>query len=149
VSPVKYGLGFYIPEDDVLHSHHRETSNLTSHSCMFRLTKIYVIMLMYVCNSWNGSISIGTGYKRDGLRMKRTTQLHLVLRARMVQLCFYGVVIACTFVYVGQPKTEDCLCLPLVQGLLFSNPHNSPNLAACECHLFTHSKQFWGGMYMN
>jgi hypothetical protein len=25
VSPVKYELGFYIPEDDILHSHSRET----------------------------------------------------------------------------------------------------------------------------
>jgi hypothetical protein len=25
VSPVKYELGFYIPEDDILHSHCRET----------------------------------------------------------------------------------------------------------------------------
>jgi hypothetical protein len=24
VSPVKYGLGFYIPEDGILHSHRRE-----------------------------------------------------------------------------------------------------------------------------
>jgi hypothetical protein len=24
VSPVKYELGFYIPEDDIFHSHHRE-----------------------------------------------------------------------------------------------------------------------------
>jgi hypothetical protein len=24
VSPVKYELGFYIPEDDILHSHRRE-----------------------------------------------------------------------------------------------------------------------------
>jgi hypothetical protein len=24
VSPVKYDLGFYIPEDDILHSHRRE-----------------------------------------------------------------------------------------------------------------------------
>jgi hypothetical protein len=24
VSPVKYGLGFYIPEDDILHSHRSE-----------------------------------------------------------------------------------------------------------------------------
>jgi hypothetical protein len=29
VSPVKYGLGFYIPEDDILHSHRRE--NLKSY----------------------------------------------------------------------------------------------------------------------
>jgi hypothetical protein len=26
VSPVKYELGFYIPEDDILHSHRREHS---------------------------------------------------------------------------------------------------------------------------
>jgi hypothetical protein len=25
VSPVRYELGFYIPEDDILHSHRRET----------------------------------------------------------------------------------------------------------------------------
>jgi hypothetical protein len=24
VSPVKYELGFYVPEDDILHSHRRE-----------------------------------------------------------------------------------------------------------------------------
>jgi hypothetical protein len=30
VSPVKYELGFYIPEDDILHSHCRE--NLKSHT---------------------------------------------------------------------------------------------------------------------
>jgi hypothetical protein len=29
MSPVKYDLGFYIPEDDVLHSHSRE--NLKSY----------------------------------------------------------------------------------------------------------------------
>jgi hypothetical protein len=29
VSPVKYKLGIYIPEDDILHSHHRE--NLKSY----------------------------------------------------------------------------------------------------------------------
>jgi hypothetical protein len=31
VSPVKYELGFYIPEDDILHSHGRE--NLKSYVC--------------------------------------------------------------------------------------------------------------------
>jgi hypothetical protein len=29
VSPVKYELGFYIPEDDILHSHRRETLKFT------------------------------------------------------------------------------------------------------------------------
>jgi hypothetical protein len=37
VSPVRYELGFYIPEDDILHSHHREdlktyTSEISSSS---------------------------------------------------------------------------------------------------------------------
>jgi hypothetical protein len=31
VSPVKYELGFYIPEDDILHSHCRE--DLKSYKC--------------------------------------------------------------------------------------------------------------------
>jgi hypothetical protein len=31
VSPVKYELGFYIPEDDILHSDRRE--NLKSYMC--------------------------------------------------------------------------------------------------------------------
>jgi hypothetical protein len=30
VSPVKYELGFYIPEDDVLHNQAVKTANLTS-----------------------------------------------------------------------------------------------------------------------
>jgi hypothetical protein len=30
VIPVKYELGFYIPEDDILHSHRRESINLTN-----------------------------------------------------------------------------------------------------------------------
>jgi hypothetical protein len=29
VSPVRYEMGFYIPEDDILHSHSVKTSNLT------------------------------------------------------------------------------------------------------------------------
>jgi hypothetical protein len=31
VFPVRYDLGFYIPEDDILHGHRRETSALTEH----------------------------------------------------------------------------------------------------------------------
>jgi hypothetical protein len=40
VSPVKYELGFYIPEDDILHSHRRESfesySVLTSASLAYK-----------------------------------------------------------------------------------------------------------------
>jgi hypothetical protein len=32
VSPVRYGLGFYISEDEILHSHRRENSTLTSYT---------------------------------------------------------------------------------------------------------------------
>jgi hypothetical protein len=38
VSPVKYELGFYIPEDDILHSHCRED------------LKSYEICLIFVLN---------------------------------------------------------------------------------------------------
>jgi hypothetical protein len=34
VSPVRYELGFYIPEDDILHSHCRE--NLKPYKCDVR-----------------------------------------------------------------------------------------------------------------
>jgi hypothetical protein len=43
VSPVKYELGFYIPEDDILHSHRRESSDLTD------LSYVYV-------NVWTASV---------------------------------------------------------------------------------------------
>jgi hypothetical protein len=33
VSPVKYELGFYIPEDGILHSHCHKTSNLIQRQC--------------------------------------------------------------------------------------------------------------------
>jgi hypothetical protein len=38
VSPVKYELGFYIPEDDILHSHRRE--NLKSYILRQMFTKV-------------------------------------------------------------------------------------------------------------
>jgi hypothetical protein len=38
MSPVKYELGFYIPEDDILHSHRRE--NLKSYNLDFALTEV-------------------------------------------------------------------------------------------------------------
>jgi hypothetical protein len=42
VSPLKYELGLYIPEDDVLHSHRRE--NLKSYSfCWFQVAALDVI----------------------------------------------------------------------------------------------------------
>jgi hypothetical protein len=43
VSPVKYELGFYIPEDDILHSHRRES-------------------LKFYQNSFRGVENSGRGY---------------------------------------------------------------------------------------
>jgi hypothetical protein len=42
VSPVKYDLGFYIPEDDILHSHRRE--NLKSYIALTSWA------LQWICN---------------------------------------------------------------------------------------------------
>jgi hypothetical protein len=39
VSPVKYELRFYIPEDGILHSDRREI--LKSYKCILNLTKYY------------------------------------------------------------------------------------------------------------
>jgi hypothetical protein len=41
VSPAKYGLGFYIPEDDILHSHRRENlKSDTGISLLMQLSRI-------------------------------------------------------------------------------------------------------------
>jgi hypothetical protein len=37
VSPVKYEMGFYIPEDDILHSHCRENKSYINVSCSAQL----------------------------------------------------------------------------------------------------------------
>jgi hypothetical protein len=41
VSPVKYELGFYIPEDTILHSHRRE--NLKSYMASMSYIRFYVL----------------------------------------------------------------------------------------------------------
>jgi hypothetical protein len=45
VSPVKYELGFYIPEDDIVHSHCHD--NLTSYSMIEVLTKLWVYLTIH------------------------------------------------------------------------------------------------------
>jgi hypothetical protein len=63
VSPVKYELGFYIPEDDILHSHCRE--NLRS----------YLISLVFNDSKMTGSVYtsviIFVGMTELTLRMKK------------------------------------------------------------------------------
>jgi hypothetical protein len=47
VSPVKYELGFYIPEDDILHSHCREhLKSYLAHSICAVRAKLTVILLL-------------------------------------------------------------------------------------------------------
>jgi hypothetical protein len=41
VSPVKYKLGFYIPEDDILHSHRRE--NVKSYMSLNLINEAHII----------------------------------------------------------------------------------------------------------
>jgi hypothetical protein len=44
MSPVRYELGFYIPEDDILHSHRRE--NLKSYAaCVVPSSPIFVTLM--------------------------------------------------------------------------------------------------------
>jgi hypothetical protein len=45
MSPVTYELGFYIPEDDILHSRRRETLNLTEIPVLLLL-----LLKRYSCN---------------------------------------------------------------------------------------------------
>jgi hypothetical protein len=43
VSPVKYELGFYIPEDGILHSHCRERLKSYTHVTVFDIMNFRVI----------------------------------------------------------------------------------------------------------
>jgi hypothetical protein len=45
VSPVKYKLDFYIPEDDILHSRRRE--NLKSYMCTY-VRELHVALTRYI-----------------------------------------------------------------------------------------------------
>jgi hypothetical protein len=62
VSPVKYELGFYIPEDDILHSHRRENLKSCYRSVMFMLS---------VCNCfWRGlEVNVIVTCRRNAARM--------------------------------------------------------------------------------
>jgi hypothetical protein len=57
VSPVKYELGFYIPEDDVLHSHRRE--NLKSYS------ERSLAMVYRTQNHWVSGVSPSSGIQNS------------------------------------------------------------------------------------
>jgi hypothetical protein len=47
--PVKYELGFYIPEDDILRSHRRE--NLKSYICSYYVSNMTLVSHSFVSGS--------------------------------------------------------------------------------------------------
>jgi hypothetical protein len=51
VSPVRYELGFYIPEDDILHSHRREYLKSSVDNERFRVLR-YVLGVVTTSLSW-------------------------------------------------------------------------------------------------
>jgi hypothetical protein len=82
VSPVKYELGFFIPEDDIFHSHRRE--NLTS----------------YI----SGALSLGSVASREMVtsiqfRSYECMELHLLrpLNALGARLQFYNLILKNNF----------------------------------------------------
>jgi hypothetical protein len=49
VSPVKYELGFYIPEDGILHSHRREILNLINIQLFMLFVRGFVVAVVMLC----------------------------------------------------------------------------------------------------
>jgi hypothetical protein len=50
VSPVKYELGFYIPEDDILHSYRRENLVLSFICIVFFLFSSCLLLVVAIAN---------------------------------------------------------------------------------------------------
>jgi hypothetical protein len=46
VSPVKYELGFYSPEDDILRSHRRE--NLKSYFVVVSIFSVFAVVVSFI-----------------------------------------------------------------------------------------------------
>jgi hypothetical protein len=69
VSPLKYELGLYIPEDDILHSHHRE--NLKSYIALPGWTlkrRLNVSPLKYELVLYIPEDDILHGHRRENLK---------------------------------------------------------------------------------
>jgi hypothetical protein len=72
VSPVKYELGFYIPEDDILHSHRRE--NLKSYIALTGWTLLQrrkVSPVKYELGFYIPEYNILHSHRRENLRYSR------------------------------------------------------------------------------
>jgi hypothetical protein len=60
VSPVRYKLGFYIPEDDILHSHCRE--NLNSYIAFPKLQTVTTLTILAAASSVRQTAMRELGY---------------------------------------------------------------------------------------
>jgi hypothetical protein len=68
MSPVRYQLGFYIPEDDILHNHRRE--NLKSYTLLyvFGNFRYMTVLSLHLRNSYGRFVSVVGGktlWKRE------------------------------------------------------------------------------------
>jgi hypothetical protein len=67
MSPVKYELGFYIPEDDILHSRHRE--NLKSYIAIPLLCACAMLWeCIYQATAYNRSCLVALALSLSGLK---------------------------------------------------------------------------------
>jgi hypothetical protein len=63
MSPVKYEMGFYIPEDGTLPSHHRD--NLKSHRVSWHpFSDIVHFVQLFSCGIYGERSGIGRGFLR-------------------------------------------------------------------------------------
>jgi hypothetical protein len=68
VSPVKYELSFHIPEDDILHSHCRETSDLTWQLLAVLCNRDIVSPVRYELGFYIPEDGILHGHRRGNLK---------------------------------------------------------------------------------
>jgi hypothetical protein len=72
VSPVKYELGFYIPIDDILHSHNREVSTLP---LGFIITSVGDVLRRHVQNVRRASATAPQKDRNRILRLRAASAL--------------------------------------------------------------------------
>jgi hypothetical protein len=82
VSPVKYEVGFYIPEDDILHSHCRENLKSYIHqqlllNSILMPAKFLETRILYNFNDRHDSVKF---YKTNRIPIRNNRKLHGTLR---------------------------------------------------------------------
>jgi hypothetical protein len=74
VSPVKYEMGFYIPEDDILHSHRLESLNTCRNVALYCgkcLSRKAVHRLVQIGSVERSNITVGAGPGAWRKRLRR------------------------------------------------------------------------------